>query len=215
MGFLLVWIISSHSKAKNKIIALFKEKWPTRILYVPFESLRKKSNANFYLHRVECASSKLFPGSRGQSRAIYRIIRPHVLPLVSLYIRIPSLKSLRRIFQLSIYLRVSLHCNRALFSTAIFIIIVIGKHHTSAYSDQLLIGWTDCLSQSFRPFGCIWLARSPLFSSSSRRWVGAAVSPVWHVPSQILHGVKLDPPFFTKLKNIPSSIPCNRFYVSA
>lgn len=46
------------------------------------------------------------------------------------------------------------------------------------------------------------------FSSSSRRWVGAAVSPVWHVPSQILHGVKLDPPFFfTKPKIIPFSIP--------
>lgn len=41
------------------------------------------------------------------------------------------------------------------------------------------------------------------FSSSSRRWVGAAVSPVWHVPSQILHGVKFDTPLFLRNQNYP------------
>jgi len=45
------------------------------------------------------------------------------------------------------------------------------------------------------------------FSSASRRWVGAAVSPVWHVPSQILHGVKLDPPIFSQNQKYPLSSP--------
>lgn len=41
------------------------------------------------------------------------------------------------------------------------------------------------------------------------------MSPVWHVPSQILHGVKLDPPFFFhKTKNYPLFNPASRFYVS-
>lgn len=77
--------------------------------------------------------------------------------------QIPSLKSLHRFLQLSTHLRVSLRFNRPRFSTAIFIIVVIGKHHTSAYPARFPIGWQDCLSQYFRPFGHFSLAEAPLF----------------------------------------------------
>ena len=77
--------------------------------------------------------------------------------------QIPSLKSLHRFLQPSTHLRVSLRCNRPRFSTAIFIIVVIGKHHTSAYPARFPIGWQDCLSQDFRPFGHFSLAAAPLF----------------------------------------------------
>lgn len=68
-------------------------------------------------------------------------------------VKITSYKSLRRFLHFSTHLRVNLQCNRALFYTVIFIIVVIGKHHTSAYPGRLPIGSTDCPSRHFRPFG--------------------------------------------------------------
>lgn len=112
----------------------------------------------------------------------------------------------------------SLHpsaCQPAVQPTSIFFLLLlslVNTTHLPTQTDLSLVKAVVCRGTSARLAAFDW--STPLFfSSASRRWVGGAVSPVWHVPSQILHGVKLDPLIFHKTKHTPSSVPCNRLYV--